>query len=115
VPDSTFLVLSCLASEFFQALESPSYEALTTEALNTVLFMLAVTCVREVAYAVFHSRDLVESVERVKRGKGKVPEPRVDESDPEMELSYALEYRLFGGRLEFNGLPMNLRGSLGVI
>jgi hypothetical protein len=71
--------------------------------------------VHEVAYAVFHSRDLIESVGRVRRGEATVPEPIVKDIDPEVELGYALEYYFFGGQLEFNGLPPDISGGVGVI
>ena len=64
---------------------------------------------------VFHSRDLVESVGRGRRGEATVPEPIVEDFDPEAELGCALEYYFFGGRLEFNGLPSDISGGVGVI
>src|SRR5436305_11113477 len=39
----------------------------------------------------------------------------VEDFDPEAELGYALEYYFFGGRLEFNGLPSDISGGVGVI
>ena len=44
-----------------------------------------------------------------------VPEPIVEDFDPEAELGYALEYYFFGGRLEFNGLPSDISGGVGAI
>jgi hypothetical protein len=44
-----------------------------------------------------------------------VPEPIVEDFDPEAELGCALEYYFFGGRLEFNGLPSDISGGVGVI
>jgi hypothetical protein len=115
VPDTTFPVLSRLASEFFQPLESPIYETLSASALNCILFMRAVTCVHEVVHAVFHSHDLVEIVGRARRGEAMVPEPIVEDFDPEAELGYALEYYFFGERPKFNGLPSDISGGVGVI
>jgi hypothetical protein len=115
VPDTTFPVLSCLASKFFQTLESPIYGTLSASALNRISFMLAVTCVHEAVHVVFYSSDLVESVGRGGRGEAMVPEPIVEDFDPEAELGCALEYYFFGGRLEFNGLPSDISGGVGVI
>jgi hypothetical protein len=73
--------------------------------------MLAITCVHEAV----HSRDLVESVGRARRGEAMVPEPIVEDFDPEAELGHALEHYFFGGRLEFNGLPSDISGGVGAI
>ena len=115
VADTTFPVLSCLASKFFQTLESPIYGTLSASALNRKSFMLAVTCVHEAVHAVFYSSDLVESVGRGGQGEAMVPEPILEDFDPEAELGCALEYYFFGGRLEFNGLPSDISGGVGVI
>lgn len=63
VPDTTFPVLSSLACEIFQTLESPIYETLPASALNCILFMLAVTCVHEVVHSAISSRVLGEQDE----------------------------------------------------
>ena len=113
--DATGQIVSCLAAEFFQSFESPGYELLTAEALYSMWFMLAVTCVHQLAHTVLEGRDLADSVGRARRGEAKAPEPRFEESDPEAELGHAFEHYLFGGRLGFSGLPADLSGGLGVI
>ena len=113
--DATGQIVSCLASGFFQSFESPRYELLTIEALYSMGFMLAVTCVHQLAQTIFEGRDLADSVGRARRGEAKAPEPRFEESDPEAKVGHGFERYLFGGRLGFSGLPADLSGGLGVI
>ena len=107
VNDLEHPVIMGLASEHFQVFESPRYESMTPEALRSAWFMLALTCVHELAHAVFMDRQIDEDDDEMKdvgewQGRGKCPEPFYSPTDPEIELGAAVEHYLFGGSVESN-------------
>jgi hypothetical protein len=103
VGDRSWPLMGELAQAFFYPLLSPYWDTSSAPAMRSNYFLLAVTCVHEIAHALFDWRSMEENWIRADLGLSSVREPLDTLTDPLPELGWALEKWLYGGISEFNG------------